>query len=106
MLAYVNKWASVFAILFSILSGNLIPMITFLFSHNELLYDLILFSFLATIGQFFIYSIAKEFKQHIVPFIITTRKIFTVGLSIFYYEHNITAMQIIGLLLVFVVLLY
>ena len=106
MLAYVNKWATIIAFLYAILSGNLVPMFQFLLSHNELMYDLIIFGFLATLGQFFIYRIVKEFKQHIVPFIITTRKMFTIGLSIFYYRHETSSMQVFGIILVFAVLIY
>jgi hypothetical protein len=59
MLAYVNKWATLLAFFYSVISGNFIEMMKFLLSHNELLYDLILFGFLATLGQFFIYRIVK-----------------------------------------------
>jgi hypothetical protein len=42
---------------------------------------------LSTFGQMFVYRMIKQFKQHFVPFVITTRKIMTVGLSIIYYHH-------------------
>jgi len=42
---------------------------------------------LSTIGQIFVYIMIKQFKQHFAPFVITTRRIFTVGLSIIYYRH-------------------
>ncbi len=40
------------------------------------------------------------FKQHIVPFVITTRKIFTVGLSIVYFKHDWSGAQVISILVV------
>ncbi len=43
----------------------------------------------------------EEFKQHIVPFIITTRKIITVGISILYFKHKTSAWQVVGILVVF-----
>ncbi len=61
---------------------------------------------LSTFGQMFVYRMIKQFKQHFPPFVITTRKIFTVGLSIFYYHHETNALQLIGLFLVFALVTY
>ena len=49
----------------------------------------------------FVYRMIKQFKQHIVPFVITTRKIFTVVISIVFYNHPTTMMQIIAIVIVF-----
>ena len=61
---------------------------------------------LSTIGQMFVYRMIKQFKQHFVPFVITTRKIFTVGLSIIVYKHATNLWQLLGLLLVFGIVTY
>lgn len=61
---------------------------------------------LSTIGQMFVYRMIKQFKQHFVPFVITTRKIFTVGLSIIVYKHATNVWQLLGLLLVFGIVTY
>jgi drug/metabolite transporter (DMT)-like permease len=61
---------------------------------------------LSTVGQMFVYRMIKQFKQHFVPFVITTRKIFTVGLSIFFYHHETNILQISGLVMVFVIVTY
>jgi drug/metabolite transporter (DMT)-like permease len=52
------------------------------------------------VGQVFIYRLVKQFKQHIVPFIITTRKILTVVVSISYFGHKYTIEQVLGIVLV------
>jgi hypothetical protein len=41
-----------------------------------------------------------------VPFVITTRKIFTVGLSIVYFHHETSVGQLLSILLVFIVTFY
>ena len=41
-----------------------------------------------------------------VPFVITTRKIFTVSLSIVYFHHATSLGQVISILLVFIVTFY
>ena len=61
---------------------------------------------LSTVGQMFVYRMIKQFKQHFPPFVITTRKIFTVGLSIIYYRHQTNFYQIIGIIMVFVIVTY
>jgi UDP-galactose transporter B1 len=81
-------------------------MVVFLKGHAKLFIDLFLMGVLSAFGQLFIYRLVKIFKQHIVPFIITTRKIFTVGLSIIYFEHKIALVQLLGLFIVFGVSIY
>jgi drug/metabolite transporter (DMT)-like permease len=61
---------------------------------------------LSTVGQMFVYRMIKQFKQHFPPFVITTRKIFTVGISIVYYHHETNIWQLIGLFLVFALVTY
>lgn len=48
----------------------------------------------------------KQFKQHIVPFVITTRKILTIFISILYYHHPTTWLQIVGVIVVFLTVIY
>ena len=76
-------------------------MIIFISQHKSILVDMMIIGVLSFLGQIFIYRLVKEFKQHIVPFIITTRKIFTVALSIGYYGHKYSYEQLIGVAIVF-----
>ena len=43
----------------------------------------------------------KHFKQHVLPFVIATRKIFTIVLSIIFYQHAYDWVQILGIIIVF-----
>jgi len=61
---------------------------------------------LSTIGQMFVYRMIKQFKQHFVPFVITSRKIFTVALSIMFYQHATNFWQISGIVMVFTIVAY
>lgn len=100
LMGEVNKWAFLLTIGFSVVSGNFLNMVGFIADHRKLLQDLGMIAVLATAGQMFIYRIVREFRQHMVPFIITTRKIFTVAISILTYGHQISPMQMVGLALV------
>lgn len=106
MLQFVNKWAMILSIAFSVGMGHFLPMVTFLLGHQKLMIDLLLIGLLSTAGQFFVYYLAMRFRQHIVPLIVGTRKIFTVGLSIIYYKHTISPMQLFGLVVVLCISLY
>lgn len=53
------------------------------------------------IGQMFVYKLIKDFKQHVVPFVVTTRKLFSVVFSIILFNHRSTLGQIIALIIVF-----
>jgi drug/metabolite transporter (DMT)-like permease len=67
---------------------------------------MVLMGVLSTIGQMFVYRMIKQFKQHFVPFVITSRKIFTVALSIVFYQHATNFVQLSGILMVFGVVIY
>ena len=106
LLGNVNKWAAIICLVFSVVTGHFIPMVSFALSHRDLMIDLLLIGSLSFVGQIFIYYLQNIFKQHIVPLIVGTRKIFTVGLSIIYFNHNISPMQLIGLVIVLGISLY
>ena len=48
-----------------------------------------------------IYRMIKLFKQHILPFVIATRKCITVVVNIRHFGHQINAKQVIGMAMVF-----
>ena len=58
------------------------------------------------IGQVSIYYIVGHFKQHIFPLISTTRKILTVILSIFIFNHDINLYQWVAIAIVFLGMFY
>lgn len=68
--------------------------------------DVVAMSVLQVVGQVSIYYVIANFKQHIFPLISTTRKVFTVLLSIFIYNHSINIMQALSIVLVFLGLTY
>jgi len=105
-MAEVNKWTTILTLVFLVATGHFMPWLEFIISHRDYLIDLVLTGLLCFVGQIFIYRLVKQFKQHIVPFVITTRKIFTVVLSIAYYGHKYTHWQVIGIILVLSASLY
>jgi UDP-galactose transporter B1 len=106
MFEHINKWVTILSFIYSFFTGNFSKMVTFATDYPDFKFDIILVSVLATVGQIFVYRMIKQFKQHIVPFVITTRKIFTVVLSIFFYHHVTTIYQMLAIALVFVAASY
>lgn len=58
------------------------------------------------VGQISIYYVVANFKQHVFPLISTTRKMITIILSIFIFDHTINNWQWLAIAIVFVGMLY
>lgn len=74
--------------------------------HSGYAAELFLFSFLTVLGQLFVYRIIKQFKQHIVPFIITSRKIASILISVFLVGHTYNMWQFVGVIIIFLAVSY
>ena len=66
---------------------------------------MLIFSVLSALGQLVIYRMIKLFKQHIVPFVIATRKCVTVIVNIWHFGHTVNDKQLVGMVLVFTAIL-
>ena len=100
MMADLNKWAGIISLLFVIGSLEIMTFPVFLYQHPRFTFDLVFSSILAGFGQFFVYRMIKQFKQHFVPFTISSRKILTVVISIFFYHHKTNVIQLLGVVIV------
>ena len=101
MFEHINKWVTILSLIYSIISGNFMSNYAFSVKHPQIIQDMGILSLVSAIGQVFIYRMIKQFKQHIVPFVITTRKIFTVVISIVLFGHKTTMLQVFGIVLIF-----
>lgn len=92
--------------MFSFISGEGFEQIHFCINHPTVIIDLFVMGVLQVLGQISIYYVIVNFKQHMFPLISTTRKVFSVFLSIIIFGHVLNGMQWLGILLVFVGLGY
>lgn len=106
MMTDINKWVAIISTIFALALMELGDIFLYLYQHKLFLMHMTLMGVLSTFGQMFVYRMIKQFKQHFAPFVITTRKIFTVGLSIIYYHHETNFLQLLGLVLVFALVTY
>ena len=54
----------------------------------------------------FKYRMIKQFKQHIVPFVMASRKIINILLSVFIIGHDYAAIQFVGVFIIFASIMY
>lgn len=106
MMTAINGWVAVIAFLYSCFLMQTYEIFKFILHHRLFVVHMFSMGVLSTVGQMFVYRMIKQFKQHFAPFVITTRKIFTVGLSIIYYRHETNFFQLLGLALVFCIVTY
>ena len=103
MLAAINKWVSILTFCLIITNGKFSYLILFSNDHPDFLLHMLVMGILATCGQMFVYRLIKQFKQHILPFVLTTRKITSALISIFIYKHPSNIGQILAIFIIFIV---
>ncbi len=107
MLEQVNKWVTIVGTVVLIVNNlSIITFFKYIISHYEYAFFLVLFSILSVIGQMFIYRLIKQFKQHIVPFVVSSRKVGTIMISILFLGHNYSYLEFIGILVIFSTVTY
>lgn len=85
-------------------SGRLLPSARFVLRHagQGLLRDMLAFAAVSALGQNFIFYTLRNFSALVTTTITTTRKMFTVLLSIIVYNHKMVPRQWAGMTLVFI----
>lgn len=71
-----------------------------------MLLELLAIGSLQVLGQVSVYYVISNFKQHIYPLISTTRKIFTILVSIIAFNHSLNTDQWFALVVVFLSMAY
>jgi UDP-galactose transporter B1 len=106
LLMAVNTVGILCSLLMLFLQGHLTSSIEFCMTHQEITWDLLWYGALSVAGQVSIYFIILNFKQHMFPLISTSRKVITVLLSIYIYQHPTNVWMWLALVLVFGGLIY
>lgn len=106
LLVAVNSIGVVCSLGMLLIKSQLKGSIEFCMSHKQISFDLFTYAGLSVLGQISIYFIILNFKQHMFPLISTTRKVFTILLSIYIYQHPTNVWMWMALILVFGGLIY
>lgn len=101
LMLYVNIWASLYLTISSLVTGELQDCIRLLAASSELRLYASLFATASCLGQLFIFQTIRYHGALLCSMITTTRKFSTVLLSVVLFGHPITAVQIVGVCLLF-----
>ena len=101
-----NFFGFIICAIFSLFEGSFQDSITFMVHYPQALMTILGIGVLQVFGQISIYFIVSNFKQHIFPLISTTRKILTVIISIFVFQHDINNYQWLAIIIVFIGMFY
>lgn len=101
MMYKMNLWSTFYLLLATVATGELGRFYEFIGRHPSIIYDICLFSSLSAIGQLFIFLTVSEFGPLPCSIITTTRKFFTVLISVFLFGNKLTTTQWMGTSLVF-----
>lgn len=101
MMVSMNKWSCLFLGISILLTGEIFEFITFVNKYPYIIYQLLIFSILSALGQFFIFLTVTEYGPLPCSIVTTTRKFFTVLGSIIFFGNVMTSRQWIATAIVF-----
>lgn len=106
MMFYMNLFASLFMIawLSNPFNPELTDALAFTSKYPAVLLDIFMFCICSALGQKFIYYTIEQFGSLSLVTITVTRKLFTMLISLFYFNHKLTVPQWMCVALVFVAL--
>lgn len=101
LMFWQNICSVAWLVLACLVTGEGFRATAFIVRYPSTMMDIMAFALVSAVGQNFIFYTVRNFNALIVTTITTTRKMFTVLLSIFLYKHAMVPRQWFGLALVF-----
>jgi len=106
LMLYVNLGSCVLSSFTLTLTGGLQDSVAFIAKYPNFLYDCGTLSVSAVTAQWFIYSQVESFGALVFAATMNVRQVVSIIYSYLQYDHMITSLQVIGLLIVFGALFY
>ena len=100
----MNLYLFSFSLLYGILTGNIIDIFRFLLTHPICLIDMLVGYTILCCGLYFIFYHLFRFGPVSVAYISTFRKIISILMSIWIYDHSVNTAHAIGLIVVMFVI--
>jgi len=101
MMFWCNAWSCMLLFIALIVSGRGIDGIQFCIEYPGVIPLILLFSLCGAFGQNFIYYTIFSFGSLVLSLITTTRKFFTIFLSVLWFGHSLSTVQWFGVMTVF-----
>lgn len=102
MMVNMNLWSMMFLSIALIGTGQIFDFISFVQRYPQIIVQLLLFSALSALGQFFIFWTVSDFGPLPCSIVTTTRKFFTVLVSVIFFGNPMLTRQWIATIIVFV----
>jgi len=103
---YINLGSAFTSCVGLLVAGQFGSALTFVNNYPLVVYDAATLSAAAVAGQFFIYSMVKDFGALVFAATMNVRQVISILVSYYSYRHQITLLQIAGLVCVFGALFY
>ncbi len=100
-MALQNVYALLFAVAGSLVTQQLTPAVAYLTAHPHLNLQLLLFSITSALGQLFIFYTVLNFDSLVLTTVTTTRKFFTILVSVVAHGHALSPVQWAAVTMVF-----
>ena len=100
-MALQNVYALLFAVVGSLVTAQLGPAVAYLTAHPHLNAQLLLFSITSALGQLFIFYTVLNFDSLVLTTVTTTRKFFTILVSVVAHGHALSPVQWAAVTMVF-----
>lgn len=101
MMLNTNMWSSIILSIGVLLSGEIFKFIVFVSTFPEVIIFLIGLAFVGALGQMFIFFMVSEYGPLPCSVVTTTRKFFTVLMSVIIFGNALLPRQWLGAILVF-----
>lgn len=102
MMKAMNKWSIIYLGIGLVCSGELWNFVAFVERHPSILGQLACVSIASALGQYFVFMCISEYGPLPCSLITTTRKFFTVLVSVIFFENDLIKRQWLGVILVFI----
>ena len=108
MMKYINIWQALYLLIYLIIfwlfwgeQSELESSVRAWVLSPEIRFDILLFCICASFGQILIFGLMKEFGSLVWVTVSITRKLFTILLSVFMFNHSMKSIQWLGIVFVF-----
>jgi solute carrier family 35 (adenosine 3'-phospho 5'-phosphosulfate transporter), member B2 len=101
MMLIMNAFSSAFSLITLVHQGELEVTLDFFYNHQLFLWHAAIFCICSTVGQIFIYYTIQKFGAVVFSIIMAARILFSVILSCVVYDHHVSDLGYLGIMIVF-----
>ena len=101
MMVGMNLISSVYMLIYLSFAQETRTAYSFMVRHPAVIRDILSFAFCGAVGQLAIFYTLEKFGSMVLVTVTLTRKMFTMLLSVVWFKHSLSYLQIFGVILVF-----